>query len=115
MRIIGLHISPWNRIKFTLFFISRIKISCPEEINSFEVWTTDTILRLFISQIFGVFERNRASLHLEDYSVSQTTLEQVFMDFAKSQLPSRQEMNLGCLSACKYAVTQDKMVRRAEC
>ncbi|XP_031561453.1 ATP-binding cassette sub-family A member 3-like [Actinia tenebrosa] len=37
------------------------------------------------SQIFGQLERNRESLNIIDYSVSQTTLEQVFINFAKHQ------------------------------
>ena len=39
------------------------------------------------SQIFGAIERNKTSLHIEDYSVSQTTLEQVFINFARAQRP----------------------------
>ncbi|XP_073229976.1 phospholipid-transporting ATPase ABCA3-like [Porites lutea] len=37
------------------------------------------------SYIFGQLERNRAALNIIDYSVSQTTLEQVFINFAKEQ------------------------------
>ncbi|KAK3732015.1 hypothetical protein QZH41_016886 [Actinostola sp. cb2023] len=37
------------------------------------------------SQIFGHLEKNRESLNIVDYSVSQTTLEQVFINFAKEQ------------------------------
>lgn len=37
------------------------------------------------SYIFGQLERNRAALNIVDYSVSQTTLEQVFINFAKEQ------------------------------
>ncbi len=35
--------------------------------------------------VFGKFEDAKASLHLEDYSVGQTTLEQIFNQFAASQ------------------------------
>ncbi|XP_074643630.1 phospholipid-transporting ATPase ABCA1-like [Tubulanus polymorphus] len=38
-----------------------------------------------LSYIFGAIERNRKNLHIEDYSVSQTTLDQVFIGFAKQQ------------------------------
>jgi ABC-type multidrug transport system ATPase subunit len=38
-----------------------------------------------LSQIFGILEKNRESLHLKDYSVAQTTLDQIFVNFAKSQ------------------------------
>jgi len=37
------------------------------------------------SYIFGQLERNRAALNIVDYSISQTTLEQVFINFAKEQ------------------------------
>ena len=37
------------------------------------------------ARIFGVIERNKLNYHIEDYSVSQTTLEQVFLNFARSQ------------------------------
>ena len=38
-----------------------------------------------LSQIFGLIERNRESLDLKDYSITQTTLDQIFVNFAKSQ------------------------------
>lgn len=37
------------------------------------------------SYIFGQLERNKVRLNIVDYSVSQTTLEQVFINFAKAQ------------------------------
>ena len=37
------------------------------------------------SQAFGTIERNKEAYHINDYSVSQTTLEQVFISFARSQ------------------------------
>ncbi|TMW43249.1 hypothetical protein DOY81_011672, partial [Sarcophaga bullata] len=37
------------------------------------------------SKIFGLMERNRDALNVEDYSISQTTLEEIFLDFAKYQ------------------------------
>ncbi|XP_060661353.1 phospholipid-transporting ATPase ABCA3 isoform X1 [Drosophila nasuta] len=37
------------------------------------------------SKIFGMMERNRKELNIEDYSISQTTLEEIFLDFAKFQ------------------------------
>ncbi|KAG0312581.1 hypothetical protein BGZ99_009382 [Dissophora globulifera] len=42
--------------------------------------TTDMLARLF-----RLFEQQRGSLGIEDYSVSQTTLAQVFIEFAKEQ------------------------------
>ena len=37
------------------------------------------------SRLFGTMEEARGRLELEDYSVSQTTLEQVFLNFARAQ------------------------------
>lgn len=38
-----------------------------------------------LSFVFGELERNRGLLKIEEYSVSQTTLDQVFINFAKQQ------------------------------
>lgn len=38
-----------------------------------------------LGKIFGVMEINKETLGISDYSVSQTTLDQVFINFAKSQ------------------------------
>ena len=38
-----------------------------------------------LSQIFGTIEKNREILNIKDYSVTQTTLDQIFVNFAKSQ------------------------------
>jgi ABC-type multidrug transport system ATPase subunit len=38
-----------------------------------------------LSQVFGRIEKSREFLNLKDYSVSQTTLDQIFVNFAKSQ------------------------------
>ena len=37
------------------------------------------------SQAFGMIENNKDKYNIKDYSVSQTTLEQVFISFAQSQ------------------------------
>ncbi|XP_053951058.1 phospholipid-transporting ATPase ABCA3 [Anastrepha ludens] len=37
------------------------------------------------SSIFGLMEKNRDNLNIEDYSISQTTLEEIFLEFAKYQ------------------------------
>lgn len=37
------------------------------------------------SEIFVVIEKNKETLKLEDYSVSQTNLEQIFLSFARDQ------------------------------
>lgn len=54
---------------------------------------TDTTMTL--AQIFGTMERAKDMFNIEDYSVSQTTLEQVFINFAKSQQPPV-ELHTGC-------------------
>lgn len=41
--------------------------------------------RAKLSYIFGQLERAKSLLNIEDYSVSQTTLDQVFINFAKDQ------------------------------
>lgn len=40
---------------------------------------------LLLSSVFGHLEANRKIFKIEDYSVSQTTLDQVFINFAKNQ------------------------------
>ena len=47
------------------------------------------------SQIFGTIERVKEQYDIEDYSVSQTTLDQVFLNFARAQTPPVEEMP-GC-------------------
>ncbi|KAF6019161.1 hypothetical protein EB796_022529 [Bugula neritina] len=54
--------------------------------------------------IFEKMESNKVSLNIEDYSVSQTTLEQVFLNFARTQVPP-DESKPGC----------GRMMRRACC
>ena len=50
-------------------------------------------------QIFGAMERNKEALFIEDYSVSQTTLEQVFVNFARAQMVPVEE-TVTCGRAC---------------
>ncbi|XP_061489157.1 phospholipid-transporting ATPase ABCA1 isoform X1 [Rhineura floridana] len=38
-----------------------------------------------LARIFSILSQNKKRLHMEDYSVSQTTLDQVFVNFAKDQ------------------------------
>jgi len=53
------------------------------------------------SQMFGTLEENASSLGIIDYSVSQTSLEQVFINFAKFQHAEERIVNKGCCScAC---------------
>lgn len=41
--------------------------------------------RVTWAQLFGTIERVKLNFNIEDYSVSQTTLEQVFLNFARGQ------------------------------
>ncbi|XP_052767410.1 phospholipid-transporting ATPase ABCA3-like isoform X2 [Mya arenaria] len=54
---------------------------------------TDTSMTL--AHIFGTMERAKTTYNIEDYSVSQTTLEQVFINFARTQQPPV-ELQDGC-------------------
>lgn len=48
------------------------------------------------SRIFGTIEEAKGKLDIEDYSVSQTTLEQLFISFARKQRePQDQETSCG--------------------
>ncbi|KAI7811411.1 putative ATP-binding cassette sub-family A member 1 [Triplophysa rosa] len=38
-----------------------------------------------LARIFSILSKNKEQLHIEDYSVSQTTLDRVFVNFAKDQ------------------------------
>ena len=44
-----------------------------------------------LSVAFDVIEQNKASLHILDYSVSQATLEQIFIEFAKKGSDEREK------------------------
>ena len=51
------------------------------------------------SQIFGVMERAKVTYQIEDYSVGQTTLEQLFIGFARQQRGPR-TISKKCLGLC---------------
>ncbi|XP_032295539.1 phospholipid-transporting ATPase ABCA3 isoform X3 [Drosophila virilis] len=44
------------------------------------------------SEIFGVIERNRNDLNLDDYSITQTTLEEIFLEFAQLQIEDKRNV-----------------------
>jgi hypothetical protein len=48
-----------------------------------------------VGDIFYVLEQAKANLNLETYSLSQTTLEQVFVYFAKKQTVAYQVTGIG--------------------
>ncbi|CAK8681251.1 unnamed protein product [Clavelina lepadiformis] len=41
--------------------------------------------RIRLAELFRLMEENKEELHIEDYSISQTTLDEVFVSFAKNQ------------------------------
>ncbi|XP_077981076.1 phospholipid-transporting ATPase ABCA1-like [Glandiceps talaboti] len=47
-----------------------------------------------LAQLFGAMEANKNRLLIEDYSVSQTTLDQVFINFAKMQKDLDDDLNI---------------------
>ena len=59
---------------------------------------TDTSLKW--AHIFGTMERAKSTFNIENYSVSQTTLEQVFINFARAQIPPREPRNGCCHGSC---------------
>ncbi|XP_055909470.1 phospholipid-transporting ATPase ABCA1-like isoform X2 [Eupeodes corollae] len=100
--------------KFTKGFILKFKLKRGSENDAIEVMEEDTqkvlnfimtefpeavlqekfqlILTFYIplssiswSRIFGLVESNKDALNIEDYSISQTTLEEIFLQFAKYQ------------------------------
>ena len=56
------------------------------------------------SQLFAVMERAKEKLQLDDYSLSQTTLEQLFISFAQAQIPPTERtttcLNRLCCGMC---------------
>jgi ATP-binding cassette subfamily A (ABC1) protein 3 len=43
------------------------------------------------SEIFGILETAKSELSIEDYSISQSSLEQIFLSFTKYQRASDNE------------------------
>ena len=58
---------------------------------------TDTLVKW--SELFHTMEKCKLPFSIEDYSISQTTLEQVFLNFARSQVPP-QKVAPGCCRQC---------------
>ncbi|XP_062578105.1 phospholipid-transporting ATPase ABCA3-like, partial [Saccostrea cucullata] len=54
-----------------------------------------------LSTVFGAMEEAKSRLGLEDYSVHQTTLEQVFLTFTTNQVPPKEKKKpKGCCGLC---------------
>lgn len=43
-----------------------------------------------LARVFGAMERAKQQFNIEDYSVHQTTLEQVFLTFTRNQMPPKE-------------------------
>merc|ERR1711970_124917 len=58
-----------------------------EVTESHDLWLKCKIAQdaLSLAQIFRTIEDHHSRLQIQDYSVSQTTLEQIFLHFAKEQ------------------------------
>lgn len=52
-----------------------------------------------LGQIFGVMEHAKRQFSVDDYSVHQTTLEQIFLAFTQNQSPPIQQIT-GCCTGC---------------
>lgn len=52
------------------------------------------------AEVFGTLERAKVEYNIEDYLVSQTTLEQVFINFARAQIPPH-ETKTSCFKSCR--------------
>ncbi|KAK7485122.1 hypothetical protein BaRGS_00023662, partial [Batillaria attramentaria] len=50
-----------------------------------------------LADVFTLMERAKHELHVQDYAVHQTTLEQVFLAFTRQQVPPR-EVQASCMS-----------------
>ena len=55
-----------------------VRVSQPEHLNK-------SRQRRKLGQMFGAIENNKDQLHIQDYSISQTSLEQIFNQFAAQQ------------------------------
>jgi ATP-binding cassette subfamily A (ABC1) protein 1 len=51
-----------------------------------------------LSEMFGALEENASRLNIVDYSVSQTTLDQIFVKFAKEQHSEERKKGRTCCS-----------------
>jgi len=58
------------------------QIEAPESASQLQ--QNDTVLQS-IAELFSIIEQNKDVLKLETYSLSQTSLEQVFLSFAREQ------------------------------
>lgn len=55
------------------------------------------------SHLFGTLQRSRTQYNIEDYLISQTTLEQVFINFARAQIPPVEVEQGACSRLCSWS------------
>lgn len=53
-----------------------------------------------LAQIFGVMESAKEQYNVDDYSVHQTTLEQIFLTFTQNQVPPKEKEKKKCCKFC---------------
>lgn len=53
-----------------------------------------------LGQIFGVMEKAKEQFPVDDYSVHQTTLEQIFLAFTQNQIPPTESKKGCCSGGC---------------
>ena len=51
-------------------------------------------------RLFGAVESARSTYNIEDYSISQTTLEEIFIGFAQMQREQQKIKSKSCIRAC---------------
>jgi ATP-binding cassette subfamily A (ABC1) protein 3 len=85
---------------FTQFFESHFPGSVLKDVHQGLVHYHVTNPNEKLSHLFGSIQKAKEQFRIEDYCVSQTTLEQVFINFARAQVPPQEE-EAGCLAKCQ--------------
>ena len=88
-----IHFIEWYRAQFFGFAIIDFLTSNFEKVEILEQCGEFFKLRVpkedkTIGWLFGQLEHEKRSLHIQEYSVSQTTLEQIFQNFANQSIAS---------------------------
>lgn len=89
---------PWCRFKVSYFLKTHFEIRKSkyldysfdssidrEEYQGLLTYYVPPSQKIKWSAMFGLMETAKSTLHIEDYSISQTSLEQVFLSFTKFQ------------------------------
>jgi len=69
--------------------------------------------KLTWARVFGAMERAKLEYDIDDYSVSQTSLEQVFVNFARAQhadraAAARLTCAARCAAACRHCLDRER-------